>query len=321
MYIKRIKKYAVIKLGYGAKKVNKLIDAFNCEKLLDSSNSGDYRYSSLATLGDSVASMLLCEQYCLTMRKGEITEKKEKMLSNKVFDKVSEELGLSKMCYSDGRTAEEQEPHSQLKNDPSAIFEAVLGAMYLDLGWKKLKKKWKNLFFPLIVKHQIKGTIETVESLTKDPIVPIKAANESEKEVVVFRPECWNSKVKNEVKKGQVYFDKSEKRGFDGQGIYFYKGTILSAVKEYENFVKKAPDSILVYKLALNDLPKANGKEIQFDTNWLKIGTSENCFCLITDKTSQNVYAEIKPIEIICLKTDNADEIKQIARNLNIITI
>lgn len=149
-----IAEFAISKLGYKKKDVKNLLSAFDCEKLPDSSNSGEYKYSSLATLGDSVAGLLLCEQHYSTMRKGEITKKKLS-LQNKVFYKVAQELCLPDMRYADGRTASEQELHSQFKNDPSSLFEAVIGAIYLDLGLKKLQQIWKEIFLPLIEKYSI----------------------------------------------------------------------------------------------------------------------------------------------------------------------
>jgi dsRNA-specific ribonuclease len=322
-YIESIKKFAISKLGYGKKVAKQLLTAFDCEKLFGSSNSGDYKYSSLATLGDSVAGLLLCEQYYSSMRKGEITNKKNSLLQNKVFDKVAEELDLPAMRYAEGRTVAEQELHSQFKDDPSAIFEAVVGAIYLDLGLTKLQAIWQEVFFPLIEKkYQVALGTQTNNSMPEAGQVLFEAEQENETEVIVFRPKKWSAKVKrNELQKGQVYFDKSEERGFDGQSIYFYKGTVMTAAEEYEERSEKTADCVLVYKIAVNDPPKALGEQTAFDTRWDKIKDSETCFCIKTDEANTNIFAEIKPFAIVCLSADKAAEIRAVAKELDIVAI
>lgn len=318
-YIEKIKEFAVNKLGYGKKAPKHLLTAFNCEKLEFSSNSGDYKYSPLATLGDSVVSLFLCEQYWMK-RKGEITNLKGRMLQNKVFDRVAEELGLAQLRYADGRTVAEQELHSQFKYDPSAIFEAVVGAIYQDLGLAKLQAVWQEVFFPLIEKYQVYLEIPSVNVLADIEQVHFEAALEAEAEVIVFRPKKWNSKLKkNELQRGQVYFDKSEERGFEGQAIYFYKGTVVTAAAEYEERSGKVADCVLVYRILFTDLPRALGEQISFDTRWDKVKDSETCFCIKTDEATTNIFAEIKPFAMVCLSPEKMAEIKQAARELEII--
>jgi dsRNA-specific ribonuclease len=124
-YTEKIKEFAVSKLGYGKKASKHLLTTFDCEKLEFSSNSGDYKYSPLATLGDSLVSLLLCEHYSMK-RKGEITNLKGRMLQNKVFDKVAEELGLPQLRYADGRTVAEQDLHSQSNMTPVRYSRRLL---------------------------------------------------------------------------------------------------------------------------------------------------------------------------------------------------
>ena len=127
-----------------------VFSAFNVEKMLQSSNSGDYKYSTLATLGDSVAGLLLCSMFYQDKRKGKITNEKL-ALQNKIFSKVSNELGLLDYRYDDKRFGK-QPAEAQFKSDPSALFEAVLGAIFIDCGYERTKEFWDKTLYPLIKK-------------------------------------------------------------------------------------------------------------------------------------------------------------------------
>jgi hypothetical protein len=55
---------------------------------------------------------------------------------------------------------------------------------------------WQEVFFPLIEKYQVDLLAQPVNSLSDIEQVHFEAAQETETEVIVFRPKKWNSKVK-----------------------------------------------------------------------------------------------------------------------------
>jgi len=147
----KISKFAKEKLGYTENDLNgspKIFDAFNVKKLPNSSNSGDYVNSPLATLGDAVAGLLLCEKLYTDKRKSEITAKK-KSLQNDIFFNVAIRLGLPFYLH-DGERYGPQSPHNEFNKDYGTLFEAVLGAIYIDLKLEKTQKIWQEVFLPLI---------------------------------------------------------------------------------------------------------------------------------------------------------------------------
>lgn len=302
---KKILEFAKARFDYRAKDAVHIFDAFNVEKLPDSSNSGDYKYSALATLGDSVAGLLLCEGVYLFKRKGEITTDKL-ALQNKVFDKVSAELRLPDYRY-DGERFGEQPKEAQFKDDPSALFEAVLGAIYKDLGLQKTQALWESLFYPLIDKY--KKEIVAVSSASDDSepakVLNFAELNATESEIYVCRFHKWNRKTKDEIKTGVLWFDKSAERGFAEQGLFFYKNATAEAEKEYSELSGKSPDCVIVYKLTLADLPKARCAEIDtiYDTELVEVASKERCWCLkVKDAAAMgNLSTQVMPYMVLQL--------------------
>ena len=115
-----------------------------------------YFNSSLATLGDAVGTLLLCEIQYKDFTKKEISENKQKILSNDFFGIISNSFGFTSLRNDGKYTNNERFLSEQLKNDSSTLFEAVLGAMWLDIGEKRTREIWKNLFFPELA-NLIKG--------------------------------------------------------------------------------------------------------------------------------------------------------------------
>ena len=308
------------KLGYADADLRKdalhIFDAFNVEKLPESSNSGEYKHSSLATLGDSVAGLLLCEEHYATLRKGQITKRKES-LQNKVFDGVAIDLGLLD-CRYDGERFGTQPLESQFKYDPSALFEAVVGAVYLDLGLEHIRKLWHKSFLPLIEKYfaEIGTAQETVASAEGKAVkeVSFAEADGSAQEMIVYRPRPLKQ-AKTELKMGQVWFDNSEGRGYDGQGIFFYGGDALTAAREYLQRAGKEPGCVFAYKITADNLPLAKGENVDYPTKWVKIADAEDCYCLkICDASVvSSVFAEFTPYAILCLPSEKGKEIMQFA--------
>jgi len=329
---KQIIKLANSILGYNDKdNTANLLKAFNVAKInIEQTNSGVYGNSSLATLGDSVASMLLCELFYQELTKGQITDKKGQLLSNSNFDKISDALGLPPL-RSDGIFTDDELPlEAKLKNDPSALFEAVLGAMWLDLGEKRTREIWTKLFYPLACKVYSPKNEEVVsEVTTKAEELALKYPN-IENEFVALRFEKW-SDAKTIIKKGILYFNQRTDKGYEGQGKGLYIGGILQAYKELKakhdikSPNKKLEDCVLVYRFDKTNLPKAKNieAETEYETEIVSIEGSELTYFIKTkDKNIEgNLAIQYKPIAIISISCDKENEIRLFAKEYDLLYI
>lgn len=315
----KISAFAQKKLCYTDADIGKenlqIFHAFNVEKMCESSNSGDYKYSSLATLGDSVAGLLLCTtMFYQSKRKGEITVEKLS-LQNKVLDEVSRELGLPDYRYN-GEKFGEQNKETQFKNDPSALFEAVLGAIFLDYGYEKTKKFWDAELYPMIEGHYSLIRIAGKEKEAAQSTTLFNTYVEELNEIYVCRFKKWNKKAKNEISKGTIYFDKSESRGFQEQGIFFYKNATLEAWKEYSRLSKKTPDCLIVYRLTRDNLPKARQKDMntEYKTELVQVQGTKHAICLKTQgNVDDSISAQIAP-NMVLFFSEEAETITEIIR-------
>lgn len=106
---------------------------FKDKKLLQkaltlSSYDNDFNNQSLECLGDALLGLIVAEKYYKEgFSEGQITQKKQQLLSDVALKIVSEELGLDSALIRD-----KGDTHNK-KAIPSA-YEAVIGAIYLDGG-------------------------------------------------------------------------------------------------------------------------------------------------------------------------------------------
>ena len=89
----------------------------------------------LEYLGDAVLSMVIADylfkKFPLYLE-GPLTEMRSKIVCRDHLNKLSRKLGLSELVV--------LEPHCQSKTFHGDAFEALMGALYLDIGYEKTKK-------------------------------------------------------------------------------------------------------------------------------------------------------------------------------------
>ena len=284
---------------YKEAEAKEIFNAFNVKKVdIKQTNSGIYANSSLATLGDAIVALLLCEELYATKTKGEITYQKSQMLNNGIFKKVSNDFELPLFCNDGENFAISLPQHKKLVNDASALLEAVIGALYIDLGLSRTREIWKKYFYPQIVKR----TTESIQIVTdKDTDANGLSFSEQsikENELYVCRFHRFKSGDANELK-GQLWFNKSRERGFVGQGLLFYIDASIDAIKEYISQSKKVPNCAFVFKLDLKALPPAHchEPELSCKTTFLKVDGCEHSHILMVDDTSreEDLHADIIP--------------------------
>lgn len=116
-------------LGYKFRDAGLLKKALTLSSFDHTSNN-----ESLECLGDALLTFIVAEKYYYeNMSEGEITKKKQELISDEALRPVSEGLGLAAALIRDkGDTANK-------KAVPSA-YEAVVAAIYLDGGLKEARK-------------------------------------------------------------------------------------------------------------------------------------------------------------------------------------
>lgn len=108
-----------------------------------SSYDNEFNNESLECLGDALLSLIVAEKYYAeNLTEGEITKKKQELLSDEALRPVSEKLGLDKALIRDkGDT-------NNKKAVPSA-YEAFVAAIYLDGGLDEARRFALSTLTPL----------------------------------------------------------------------------------------------------------------------------------------------------------------------------
>lgn len=134
---------------------------FKDRRLLDkaltlSSYDSSFNNESLECLGDALLSFIVAEKYYFdNLSEGEITVKKQQLLSDDALRPVSERLGLDKALRRDkGDTANK-------KAVPSA-YEAFVAAVYLDGGLDEAKKFALSTLTPLADKINYVAAVQEI---------------------------------------------------------------------------------------------------------------------------------------------------------------
>ena len=126
----------------------------------------------------------------------------------------------------------------------------------------------------------------------ENTITIFDTCTEESNEIYACRFKKWNKKAKDEIKKAVIWFDKSESRGFNEQGIFFYTNASLNAWKDYCRLSNKTPDCLIVYKLTRDCLPNAiqNTSGVEYKTEFVQMSDTEHVICL---KTLDNISRRI----------------------------
>jgi 23S rRNA maturation mini-RNase III len=294
-----IQEFAKQNLGYESLNQNsKILIAFNMSKLNDSPVS-DYQNSSLATLGDSVAQLFLCLKLFEEGKTiGCISQQKQRFLTNQAFAFLAKELGLLVLRY--GGT---QQTSTKLDE---TLFEAVLGAMYLDLGCKITKEFWQKICYPKLLEFDNSKSQCTFKNYSG--FEPLSSQLVGEHYFCRFRK--LNRKLENDCD-GILYFDNSKEtlQEFGQPVLFFYRDSSSESIEEYKNRTKNEPKIVLIYKLNFEELKAYDDcTKSELEIEMVKIKNTNCSFCLrVKDQIDckSQVLLPIKPIMVV-----NCDDFK-----------
>ncbi len=175
---------------------------FKDKKLLEkaltlSSYDNGFNNESLECLGDALLSFIVAEKYYAeNLTEGEITEKKQQLLSDEALRPVSEKLGLGEALQRD-----KGDDHNK-KAVPSA-YEALVAAVYLDGGLDESRKLALSTLTPLPQsKNYVALLQELLQSQGEAPPPYIKSVEGTAqapvlKVEVTVRGETFSGKAEN----------------------------------------------------------------------------------------------------------------------------
>ncbi len=156
------------RIKYRFKDINRLATAMNSEKIKISAESKkhkEYTNEGLATVGDALIKLVLAD-YLYNKpgikTKGNITENKKKLESNKVMRKITLKFLIDyayndKHFYSD-KDVPEHERVVNKKHDP--YVEAVAGAVFYDCGFDKAREWITEWLLPHLEKYRDESAAE-----------------------------------------------------------------------------------------------------------------------------------------------------------------
>ncbi|WP_234111247.1 MULTISPECIES: ribonuclease III [Chryseobacterium] len=116
--------------GVAVQNINLYREAFSLKT--SSKNKKNKNYERLEFLGDSVLGAIISSHLFAIYpneNEGFLTQMKSKIVNRKNLNKLGEELGLTKFLQND-------HPCALSENITGNLFEALIGAIYLDLGYE-----------------------------------------------------------------------------------------------------------------------------------------------------------------------------------------
>ena len=122
----------------------------------------NYSNERLAFLGDTIIKFLIAEKLYKSKNqvKGDMTKEKSALECNDTFHEVMDKEGLSKYAYNDDYFAMDNPPdHKAVHTSHDPYIEAIAAAIYLDSGWRGVRKWFNGWLYPRLEKH--KETEET----------------------------------------------------------------------------------------------------------------------------------------------------------------
>ena len=144
-------------IGYRPKNVQYLMEAFDFQKIHsrgDGVHRVNYANSAMATVGDAVLKLVLAEHYYESSEdKGGITTKKASEENDAVQSMVAERSGFMKLRYdeTDSHPNNDQLPSGEKAT--STLFEAVVYAIYKDIGLDGVRKWVIDWYMPTAKKE------------------------------------------------------------------------------------------------------------------------------------------------------------------------
>lgn len=144
-------------IGYEVQNVEHYREAFS---LKNSEKRGQKNYERLEFLGDSVLGAIIsCYLYSVypEANEGFLTQMKSKIVNRKNLNKLGDELKLTELILNHSSTLSE--------NISGNLFEALIGAIYLDYDYEICKKVvLENLFTPEQI-NRLENKIVSYKSL------------------------------------------------------------------------------------------------------------------------------------------------------------
>ncbi len=146
--------------------INSIYSAFNYKlsnikyfksALTHKSTSID-NYERLEILGDSILQILITEILYLNFpsyTEGEITVSRQNLVNSKNLDKIFKSLELAPIFR-------EINPKFHEGNVNADLFESIIGALYLDSNFDKVKKIVNNIYLPLLSENILEKDSKTI---------------------------------------------------------------------------------------------------------------------------------------------------------------
>lgn len=129
-------------IGYGFRDKQLLLKAFKHRSYLSLTQEQDYESNErLEFLGDAVLDIIITEHlfhHFEKEREGALSQKKSILVSRQVLGRLAEDIGLGKFILIN-KGEEKTGGRTRLSNLAN-LFEAILGAIYLDGGISPVKK-------------------------------------------------------------------------------------------------------------------------------------------------------------------------------------
>lgn len=129
-----------------------------CVDPLNNGNRSNKEYvnGALATLGDTVLKTVIADRlYHEGKDREEITEEKILLENNKTLHRVKTELGIFHYAYNSNYFYDDSPEENRIPNSSHDMYiEAIVGAIYLDRGFKYCKDWIDSFLLPLMEKHK-----------------------------------------------------------------------------------------------------------------------------------------------------------------------
>ncbi len=151
----KMKEFAKI-LNYEFNDIEWLKKAMCAQKIENTKD--DYTNDSLAIVGDAFLKFIITDvsfKYDNKITKGEIDAIKQKLERNKTMSKIMNQENWKYYAYNDKRFYNESNPkHEQVVNkEHTPYVEAIIAAIYYDLGFDNTYNWVKDTLYPLLNKY------------------------------------------------------------------------------------------------------------------------------------------------------------------------
>lgn len=148
-------------IGYTFRDVSLLADAMRSVLLerreRDGKSNREYANDATACFGDTIVKCLIAKHlFDQDKRKGEITEEKAKLESNKVLHRITTEYHISDYAYNEKYFAKDDPPqHKRVRSESHDPYvEAITAAIFLDGGWEAVDAWFREWLLPRLEQHK-----------------------------------------------------------------------------------------------------------------------------------------------------------------------